>query len=112
MARCAKRIRMNAPERVTLDDVQSRPDSRNIRIDAVGVKGMRYPVTIQAGERLVLTIATLSMTVALAAVETGTHMSRFVELLEAQTEPLNMLRFKGIVVDMLDRLEAPGGAIE
>ena len=103
---------MNAPERITLHDVQSRPDSRNIRIDAVGVKGMRYPVTIQAGERLVPTIATLAMTVGLAAIEKGTHMSRFVELMEAQTEALNMLRFNGIVVDMLDRLEAPSGAIE
>ena len=103
---------MNAPERITLHDVQSRPDSRNIRINAVGVKGMRYPVTIQAGERLVPTIATLSMTVGLAAIEKGTHMSRFVELMEAQTEALNILRFKGIVFDMLDRLEATNGAIE
>ena len=103
---------MNAPERITLHDVQSRPDSRNIPIDAVGVKGMRYPVTIQAGDRLMPTIATLAMTVGLAAIEKGTHMSRFVELLEAQTEALNMLRFKEIVVDMLDRLEAPSGAIE
>lgn len=103
---------MNAPERIALHDVQSRPDSRNLRIDAVGVKGVRYPVTIDAGEGLVPTIATLSMTVSLAAVEKGTHMSRFVELLEAQTGAMNPRRFKALVVDMLDRLEAPSGAIE
>ena len=39
-------------------------------------------------------------------------MSRFVELLEAQTEALNPARFKANVVDMLDRLEAPSGTIE
>ncbi|MGH9817462.1 MAG: GTP cyclohydrolase FolE2 [Candidatus Acidiferrales bacterium] len=103
---------MNAPERIALHDVQSRPDSRKLRIDAVGVKGLRYPVAIQAGARVVPTIAAFSMTVGLAAVDKGTHMSRFVELLEAQTEALSMPRFKGIVFDMLDRLDAPSGAIE
>ncbi|MGH8752136.1 MAG: GTP cyclohydrolase, FolE2/MptA family, partial [Burkholderiales bacterium] len=103
---------MNAPEKITLHDVQSQPDSRNIPIDAVGIKDMRYPVTIQAGERLVPTIATLSMTVGLAAIAKGTHMSRFIELLEAQTEALSMLRFKGIVLDMLGRLGANSGTIE
>jgi GTP cyclohydrolase FolE2 len=103
---------MNAPERIALHDVQSRPDGRNLRIDAVGVKGVRYPVTIRAGEGLVPTIATFSMTVGLAAIEKGTHMSRFVELLEAHTGALNQRRFKALVVDMLDRLEASSGAIE
>ena len=103
---------MNAPERVALGDVQSRPDSRNLRIDSVGIKGIRYPVTIRAGATLVPTIATLSMTVGLAAVEKGTHMSRFVELLEAHTEALNVARFKRVIVEMLHRLKAPSGSIE
>ena len=103
---------MNAPERIALDDVQSRPDSRNLRIDAVGVKDIRYPVTLQAGARRVPTIATLSMTVALEATDKGTHMSRFVELLEAQREPLTTARFARLVASMLKRLQAPGGSIE
>jgi len=103
---------MNAPERIVLHDVQSRPDSRELRIDAVGVKGVRYPVMIHAGERLVSTIATFSMTVGLAAVEKGTHMSRFVELLEAQTEALSPSRFRTTVADMLDRLDASSETIE
>jgi GTP cyclohydrolase FolE2 len=103
---------MNAPERIALHDVQSRPDGRNLRIDAVGVKGVRYPITILAGEGLVPTIATFSMTVSLAATEKGTHMSRFIELLEAKAGALDQRRFKAMVVDMLDRLEARSGAIE
>ena len=103
---------MNAPERIALHDVQSRPDSRNLRIDAVGVKGIRYPVTIQAGARLVPTIATLSMTVALEATDKGTHMSRFVELLESQTQALTMRRFADLVASMLDRQQAHSGSIE
>ncbi|HXV09999.1 MAG TPA: GTP cyclohydrolase FolE2 [Burkholderiales bacterium] len=103
---------MNAPERVALGDVQSRRDRRKLRIDAVGVKDIRYPITIQAGAAPVPTIATLTMTVALAASDRGAHMSRFVELLEAQTGTLDVPRFKELVVDMLHRLEAPGGEIE
>jgi GTP cyclohydrolase FolE2 len=53
-------------------------------------------VTLQAAERLVPTIATLSMTVALEATDKGTHMSRFAQL----------------VASMLERLQAPGGSIE
>ncbi len=103
---------MNAPERIALDDVQSRPERRNLRIDAVGVKGLRYPVTVQAGAAPMPTIATFSMMVALAATEKGTHMSRFVELLEAQGKALTVARFQGLAVDMLERLDAPSGEIE
>jgi GTP cyclohydrolase I len=103
---------MNAPERIFLYDVQSRPDSRNLRIDAVGIKGLRYPVTIQSGAGPVPTVATLSMTVALEATDKGTHMSRFVELLEAHREPLSLRRFADLVADMLERLQAPSGTIE
>lgn len=103
---------MNAPDKIFLGDVQARPDSRNLRIDAVGVKDIRYPVSVKTGEKAVTTIATLSMTVGLAAVERGTHMSRFVELLEAQSEALSVPGFMRMVLDMLSRLEAPSGAIE
>lgn len=104
---------MNAPQKLAfLPDIQSQVDGRQLHIDAVGVKGVRYPVAIRAAQRVVPTIATWSMTVGLAAATKGTHMSRFIELLEAQTEPLDQARFKAIVFDMLARLEAPGGAIE
>lgn len=103
---------MNVPQKFQLYDVQSQPDSRNVRIEAVGIKGLRYPVTIRAGERLVPTVATLSMTVGLEAVAKGTHMSRFVELLEAQDQPLDPQRLERLVFDMLARLEARSGSIE
>lgn len=103
---------MNTAEKIALGDVQSRPDSRNLRIDAVGVKGLRYPVTIHAARREVPAIATFAMTVGLEATEKGTHMSRFVELLEARTEPLSMRGFKTLLLETLQRLNAPSGAIE
>jgi len=48
---------MNAPERMAFPDIQSQFDSRNVHIDAVGVKGVRYPVTISARGKPVATIA-------------------------------------------------------
>jgi len=104
---------MNAPEKISfLPDIQAESEHRNVRIDAVGVNGLRYPMGIRSGGKLVPTIATLSMTVALPAVTKGTHMSRFVELLEAQTQALDQAGFKLILLDMLERLEASSGAIE
>jgi GTP cyclohydrolase IB len=104
---------MNAPEKIAfLPDIQSQVDNRDLRIDAVGINGVRYPMTIRAGKKLLPTIATLSMTVGLPAVTKGTHMSRFIELLEAQTEALDQNGFKAILLDMLERLEARSGAIE
>ncbi len=104
---------MNAPEKLAfLPDIQSQADNRHLRIDAVGINRVRYPITIRSDKRLHPTIATLSMTVGLPAATKGTHMSRFIELLEAQTEALDQAGFKAILLDMLKRLEAVSGTIE
>jgi GTP cyclohydrolase I len=104
---------MNAPEKIRfLPDIQSEPDSRNLQIDAVGIKGVRYPLAIRDGQTVVPTVATLSMTIALSATAKGTHMSRFIELLEAQSDALDGAGFKAMTFDMLRRLEAQSGVIE
>jgi GTP cyclohydrolase FolE2 len=103
---------MNARERIDLPDIQSQVDRRDISIDAVGIKDVRCPVTIRSSGRLVPTIATLSMAVGLSATTKGTHMSRFIELLEMQTKPLDQRQFHLMAVDMLERLGARRGTIE
>jgi GTP cyclohydrolase I len=95
-----------------LPDIQSQVDRRDLRIDAVGIKDVRYPLTIRSAGKVLPTIAMLTMTVGLPAAMKGTHMSRFIELLEAQTEALDQERFKAMLFDMLDRLGAHSGAIE
>ena len=80
---------MSAPERLVFPDLQSQFDSRDIHIDGVGIKGVRYPLTISAHGEPVATIATLSLTVGLSASAKGRHMSRFIGLPEAQTEAGN-----------------------
>lgn len=104
---------MNAPDKASyLPDIQSQSDNRELSIDAVGIIGVRYPIKIRSGAKVLSTIASLSMTVGLAAAAKGTHMSRFIELLEAQARPLDQKGFRKLVLDMLDRLDARSGAIE
>src|SRR5262245_50073067 len=89
---------MKAMQKITLlPDVQSRVDERELPIDAVGIRSVRIPITVHSGWRTQPTIATLAMTVALPAIAKGTHMSRFVELLEEQTEALDQPGFQGLV---------------
>ena len=74
---------MNAPEYLPLPDTQSLPDVRALPIERVGVKGLRYPVALRAADGAVQnTIAEFGMYVGLAHDVKGTHMSRFVEVLE------------------------------
>lgn len=103
---------MNAPERLILPDIQSQPDRRNMTIDGVGVKGVRYPLAIASDGAIRHTVATLSMTVGLPADVKGTHMSRFIEMLEAQHAPLDRRGFTAMAFNMLERLKAHSGVIE
>lgn len=104
---------MNAPEPVSLPDIQAHRDERNVPINAVGIKGVRYPVIVRSGEDCAPTVATFAMTVGLPATEKGTHMSRFVEVLEARHESaLDAQGFKDLVLDMLHRLRAAEGTVE
>jgi GTP cyclohydrolase I len=50
-----------------LPDIQAQADRRDIRIDAVGIKDVRHPLSIRSGGKEQATIATLSMTVGLPA---------------------------------------------
>jgi GTP cyclohydrolase FolE2 len=104
---------MNAPDQFLLPDIQSRADTRSVAIDRVGVKGLRYPLRLRAaGGKLQSTVATVDMGVVLPPAVKGTHMSRFVEVLEAQAEPVDPATFSLMVRRMLRRLDAAAGAIE
>ena len=104
---------MNAPESIFLPDVQSTADLRQLAIQRVGVKGLRYPLAVQADDGSALsTVATVNLDVHLPPEVKGTHMSRFVELLEAQRGTLNQAGLQAMLEDMLQRLEAHSGRIE
>ena len=104
---------MNAPERFFLPDTQASADHRRLAIQQVGVKGLRYPLTLvdPAGEPHP-TVAILAMTVGLPPEVKGTHMSRFVELLERPRAALALRDLRQMLGEMLLHLQANSGRIE
>ncbi|MDQ0627329.1 GTP cyclohydrolase FolE2 [Paraburkholderia sp. SIMBA_055] len=96
-----------------MPDVQSTPDTRQIPIQRVGVKAVRHPLTVrtQSGDAQP-TVGTWNLDVHLPADQKGTHMSRFVALLEENKAPLEPATFRTMLAAMLQKLEAEAGRIE
>lgn len=105
---------MNAPDNLFhLPDVQASQDHRQLAIQKVGVKGLRYPLALRTPSGDVQhTVAELAMTVGLPPQVKGTHMSRFVEILERQRPPLEPMGLVEIVEEMLVHLQADSGSID
>ena len=91
-------------------DVQKEKDSRNIQIDRVGVKGVRYPVILMDKDNKTQnTIADISMSVMLPHEYRGTHMSRFIETLEeyrGRVSPSNLDAFTKRLCEKLNASES------
>ena len=94
-------------------DVQSTPDTRHLPIDKVGIKDIRHPVLVKDRSQGVQhTIASFNMYVELPHKFKGTHMSRFVEILNSHDMEISVESFKEMLVEMRRRLEANTGHIE
>jgi GTP cyclohydrolase I len=104
------------PALLAMPDVQSAPDHREIAIDQVGIRGLRYPLPIADRDGVQSTIAECAVYVELAADRKGTHMSRLVALLEERAlpgaEPVGVASLRAMLVALVDRLDAPAGRIE
>ena len=97
---------------VALPDVQSSPDRRSIAIQKVGVRDVRYPMRLRGGSGdAQATVGTFQMTVALPAEVKGTHMSRFLEVLDAYAGDMDAQNLGELLDTMLPRLGASEGAI-
>ena len=96
-----------------MPDVQGSADKRKIAIDKVGVKSIRHPVRVaERGGGVQHTIAMFNMYVGLPHHFKGTHMSRFIEILNAYEREISVESFKVMLEDMVVRLEAETGIIE
>ncbi|MCP4577675.1 MAG: GTP cyclohydrolase I FolE2 [Deltaproteobacteria bacterium] len=96
-----------------MEDIQNHRDHRNIDIDQVGVKGIRYPITVldkDMGEQQ--TVAEINMYVNLPRYYKGTHMSRFVEILNEHSRRISLQNFPEILEEMKDRLDAESAHME
>ena len=111
-----KPLIMNAatmPALIPIPDVQNSADTRQLAINKVGIKDIRHPVRVRdrsGGEQH--TIATFNMYVNLPHNFKGTHMSRFVEILNVPWREISVDSFQNMLLEMTDRLEAEAGHIE
>src|SRR5918994_4260512 len=96
-----------------IEDVQGRADTRRIPIDRVGIKDIFHPVRVKdrsGGEQH--TIANFNMYVHLPHNFKGTHMSRFVEILNEHEQEISVESFNGMLAQMTERLDSKAGRLE
>lgn len=104
---------MNPQDLQTIPDVQSSRDSRQIAINKVGIKSIRHPVKVRDRSGGVQhTVAVFNMYVGLPHNFKGTHMSRFVELLNGSEREISVESFEPMLREMVTRLEAETGHVE
>lgn len=95
-----------------LIDIQKTEDTRRVALDQVGVCDLKYPITVldrEQGQQQ--TIATVSLSVSLPAKIKGTHMSRFIEVLNAYRGQMTMTAIPCILTDLKSRLEAEAAQV-
>lgn len=91
-----------------LEDTQSERDRRDIAIHRVGVRGLRHPITVRnaIGGESQSTVASVSMSVYLPPEQRGTHMSRFVSILQEKGAVISVDTFPTFAKEILGGLHA------
>lgn len=103
----------NSDELSNIADVQQCADTRQIAINKVGIKDIRHPVIIRdrsGGDQH--TIASFNMYVDLPKHFKGTHMSRFVNIINQHEREITVSSFKNMLHEVTKLLEADSGHIE
>lgn len=96
-----------------MKDIQNQLDQRNISVDRVGVKNLIYPITVlDRKNKTQHTIGTINMAVKLPHHFRGTHMSRFVEILNEHHQELHIDKIGTILQKMKDKLHAEEAQME
>ncbi len=98
-------LKLDSESAETIADVQASPDLRQLPVQMVGIKDIRHPVRVKdrsQGEQH--TIAQFNMYVELPHDFKGTHMSRFVEILNNYEPEISVQSFKKMLKEMATRL--------
>ena len=94
-------------------DVQNEIDYRKIEIDKVGVKSLKYPIVLLDKENdRQHTIASINMYVNLPHSFRGTHMSRFIEILNKYRREIDIHNMGNIMKEMKEKLSAESAHLE
>jgi GTP cyclohydrolase I len=96
-----------------MEDVQNRPDARLIPIDQVGVSDLRYPITVlDRANGVQHTVARWAMSVSLPHQFKGTHMSRFIEVLNRHRGEVTLRTLPALLAELRERLHAERARVE
>lgn len=96
-----------------MPDMQKRSDSRRIPITKVGVKDISYPIVVMDKNRtLQHTVARINMYVDLPHQFKGTHMSRFIEILNKYREQIALDKLETILEEMKSKLGSDSAHLE
>ena len=96
-----------------MKDIQNERDHRRIPIDKVGIKDLRYPITVLDKRKGAQhTVAAINMYVGLPHCNKGTHMSRFVEILHLFRPEISLKRISEVLDRMKHHLNADSAHIE
>lgn len=108
-----RRLLMEPQPIQPLKDTQNEPDHRKIAIDRVGVKELRYPICIRdKAHATQSTVATIALTVDLPHQYKGTHMSRFIEVLNEHGPILHVDNIRDILLNLKRKLHSQKAHVE
>lgn len=97
----------------TTKDIQNQRDYRNLPIDKVGIKNLRYPIRVlDRSKGIQHTVAAINMYVDLPHRNKGTHMSRFVEMLHTSSPEISLKKISDVLDQMKMHLNAASAHIE
>ncbi len=98
-----------------MEDVQSSVDNRKIAINQVGIKSLKFPINFSDNAKIQATVAVVGMYVSLPDNVKGTHMSRFISILNEiyqNQKAISLQNFSQLLQEMIEKLEAENGQIE
>lgn len=105
--------KVSKPAQTELHDKQSERDTRELHIDKVGVRGLRFPIQVRdKAHAHQNTVATIGMFVDLPKEFKGTHMSRFVEVLNAHGNIIHVENIEDILFALQEKLKAATSHLE
>ena len=102
----------NLIDALHIPDTQAEHDERELAIQRVGIRGVRYPLQLAIEGTVLPTVAEWALDVALPAEQKGTHMSRFVAWLDALGDPVDAAMLERETARMLSLLNADAGRVE
>jgi len=106
-------FKMESERQAPLTDIQKERDDRELRIDKVGVRNLRFPIRIRDKAHAHQdTIATIGMFVDLPHHFKGTHMSRFLEVLNAHGNVVHVENIPDILIAMQEKLDSQTAHLE